>query len=298
MDQRATTGRHDGGDPPAMEGPRVVEKPQPATQATEATATGRSSGWIAWLIFLVVVAAGSAYLWQRPQASAPVERGGRRMMQPSSIGVATVATGDMTVSLDALGAVAELAAAAGEGTALINAGDGRSAHPTQGLLDMLTLRQAKGRIALLAAVAEVGGAWTTAQSTAALSDLADAALDASLDFLMRKAADKGDPVPGADASAAGSRLARLRRLHRHEAEELDAPAHLRLGGRGDLPAHELAGLGQGPVGEIRHGRQRTVVTRSTSAAEVSPARHLATPSSSMVVMPAAMAARSTADAPA
>lgn len=41
-------------------------------------------------------------------------------------------------------AVAELAAAAGEGTALINAGDGRSAHPTQGLLDMLTLRQVKG----------------------------------------------------------------------------------------------------------------------------------------------------------
>ena len=42
------------------------------------------------------------------------------------------------------GAVEALAAAAGEGTALINAGDGRSAHPTQGLLDMLTLRQAKG----------------------------------------------------------------------------------------------------------------------------------------------------------
>jgi aspartate carbamoyltransferase catalytic subunit len=42
------------------------------------------------------------------------------------------------------GAVAALAEAAGEGTALINAGDGRSAHPTQGLLDMLTLRQAKG----------------------------------------------------------------------------------------------------------------------------------------------------------
>jgi len=42
------------------------------------------------------------------------------------------------------GAVAELAAAAGEGTSLVNAGDGRNAHPTQGLLDMLTLRQAKG----------------------------------------------------------------------------------------------------------------------------------------------------------
>lgn len=42
------------------------------------------------------------------------------------------------------GAVAELAAAANPGTVLLNAGDGRSNHPTQGLLDMLTLRQAKG----------------------------------------------------------------------------------------------------------------------------------------------------------
>ncbi len=42
------------------------------------------------------------------------------------------------------GAVAALAAAVAPGTALINAGAGRSAHPTQGLLDMLTLRQAKG----------------------------------------------------------------------------------------------------------------------------------------------------------
>lgn len=42
------------------------------------------------------------------------------------------------------GAVAELARAANAGTALLNAGDGRSNHPTQGLLDMLTLRQAKG----------------------------------------------------------------------------------------------------------------------------------------------------------
>ena len=42
------------------------------------------------------------------------------------------------------GAVAELADAAQPGTVLLNAGDGRSNHPTQGLLDMLTLRQSKG----------------------------------------------------------------------------------------------------------------------------------------------------------
>ncbi|HSR65735.1 MAG TPA: aspartate carbamoyltransferase catalytic subunit [Xanthomonadaceae bacterium] len=42
------------------------------------------------------------------------------------------------------GAVAALAQVAAPGTVLVNAGDGRTAHPTQGLLDMLTLRQAKG----------------------------------------------------------------------------------------------------------------------------------------------------------
>ena len=42
------------------------------------------------------------------------------------------------------GAAEMLAAHAGEGTTIINAGDGRSAHPTQGLLDVLTIKQAKG----------------------------------------------------------------------------------------------------------------------------------------------------------
>jgi len=43
------------------------------------------------------------------------------------------------------GAVAALAEDVNPGTALVNAGDGRRGHPTQGLLDMLTLRQVKGR---------------------------------------------------------------------------------------------------------------------------------------------------------
>ncbi|KAA2285163.1 aspartate carbamoyltransferase catalytic subunit [Arenimonas fontis] len=43
------------------------------------------------------------------------------------------------------GAVAELAAGVRPDTRLVNAGDGRAAHPTQALLDMLSLRQAKGR---------------------------------------------------------------------------------------------------------------------------------------------------------
>jgi aspartate carbamoyltransferase catalytic subunit len=41
------------------------------------------------------------------------------------------------------GALNALAACVDSKTRIINAGDGRSAHPTQGLLDMLTLRQSK-----------------------------------------------------------------------------------------------------------------------------------------------------------
>jgi aspartate carbamoyltransferase catalytic subunit len=41
------------------------------------------------------------------------------------------------------GALNALAASVDSKTRIINAGDGRSAHPTQGLLDMLTLRQTK-----------------------------------------------------------------------------------------------------------------------------------------------------------
>ena len=37
-----------------------------------------------------------------------------------------------------------LASAAADGSSVVSAGDGRSSHPTQGLLDMLTIRQRKG----------------------------------------------------------------------------------------------------------------------------------------------------------
>jgi len=83
------------------------------------------------------------------------------------------------------------------------------------------LRIAKGRTALLAAIAETGGAWTTAQSTAALSDLADAALDAALNFLMRQAAQKGLlAIPAEQANAANSGLA-IFALGKHGGRELN-----------------------------------------------------------------------------
>ena len=65
------------------------------------------------------------------------------------------------------------------------------------------LREAKGRVALLAAAAETAGVWSTAQSTAALSDLADVALDAGLAVLLRKAAEKGDVATGTVPETSG-----------------------------------------------------------------------------------------------
>ena len=81
------------------------------------------------------------------------------------------------------------------------------------------LRTAKGRVALLAAASETDGSWTTAQSTAALSDLADAALDAALDLLMRHAAGRG-LVEATSASAATSGLA-IFALGKHGGRELN-----------------------------------------------------------------------------
>ncbi|PJK14154.1 aspartate carbamoyltransferase catalytic subunit [Lysobacteraceae bacterium NML07-0707] len=67
------------------------------------------------------------------------------------------------------GLVAEFAQSAAPGTALINAGDGRSQHPTQALLDMLTIREAKGRDFSALKVAIVGD---ILHSRVARSDLA------------------------------------------------------------------------------------------------------------------------------
>ena len=79
------------------------------------------------------------------------------------------------------------------------------------------LRTAKQQVALLAAAAETAGIWTTAQSTAALSDLADAALDAGLAVLLRRAIEKGDLKPTIAASCGLALFA----LGKHGGRELN-----------------------------------------------------------------------------
>ncbi|MDH6232007.1 multidrug efflux system membrane fusion protein [Mesorhizobium soli] len=68
----------------------------------------RSGGWLPWLIFLALLAAAGAYWWQRPQFSEPPATQ-RHASQPVSIGAATVGTGNINVTLNALGTVTSLA---------------------------------------------------------------------------------------------------------------------------------------------------------------------------------------------
>ncbi|WP_316359538.1 bifunctional [glutamine synthetase] adenylyltransferase/[glutamine synthetase]-adenylyl-L-tyrosine phosphorylase [Devosia sp.] len=115
---------------------------------------------------------------------------------------------------------------------------GRTASSEDALAPVL--RIAKGRTALLAALAETGGAWTTAQSTAALSDLADAALEASLNLLMRQAAEKGQlTIPVAEATAANSGLA-IFALGKHGGQELNYSSDIDIVAFYDLEKGVLA----------------------------------------------------------
>jgi glutamate-ammonia-ligase adenylyltransferase len=100
----------------------------------------------------------------------------------------------------------------------------------------ILLRRAKGRIALLAAMAETGRRWTTEKATAALSDLADAALDASLDFLVRRAAERGQT---AATGAADCGLA-LFALGKHGGRELNYSSDIDIVAFFDPTAGKLA----------------------------------------------------------
>ncbi len=73
---------------------------------------------------------------------------------------------------------------------------------------MRVLRVAKRRIALLTAIADITGQWSLERVTATLSDLADAALQASVRFLLSQAAARGDiGLPDLEQPTEGSGFA-------------------------------------------------------------------------------------------
>ena len=72
---------------------------------------------------------------------------------------------------------------------------------------MRALRLARRRVALLTALADIGGQWSLDQVTGALSDFADRALGAAASHLLRRAAEAGDLVlPSLDRPSEDSGL--------------------------------------------------------------------------------------------
>ena len=61
---------------------------------------------------------------------------------------------------------------------------------------MTALRLLKAQSALAIALADISGAWDLDRTTGALSDFADAALSAAVDWLLRQAGGEGDPTAG------------------------------------------------------------------------------------------------------
>ncbi|WP_417580495.1 bifunctional [glutamine synthetase] adenylyltransferase/[glutamine synthetase]-adenylyl-L-tyrosine phosphorylase [Pelagibacterium sp.] len=84
-----------------------------------------------------------------------------------------------------------------------------------------SLRIGKARGALLSAIAEIGAVWTARETTRCMSDLADAALEAALDFLMAEAGREGKLANlDEDLRAANSGLA-IFALGKHGGQELN-----------------------------------------------------------------------------
>ncbi|WP_196259194.1 bifunctional [glutamine synthetase] adenylyltransferase/[glutamine synthetase]-adenylyl-L-tyrosine phosphorylase [Pelagibacterium limicola] len=86
---------------------------------------------------------------------------------------------------------------------------------------MARLRIGKARGALLSAVTEIGKVWTARETTRAMSDIADAAIGAALDFLMREAAARGDLAMPAERASAESSGLTVFALGKHGGRELN-----------------------------------------------------------------------------
>jgi glutamate-ammonia-ligase adenylyltransferase len=84
----------------------------------------------------------------------------------------------------------------------INAATGDAWRDTTEAALMAALRRARGEVALLAALADLGGVWGVVAVTAALSAFADAAVGAAVRFLLAQAATSGD-IATADVDQSG-----------------------------------------------------------------------------------------------
>src|SRR6202046_211458 len=83
--------------------------PAPVAPTTVETAPRRRRNWLLWIVILTALAAAGVYAWKKYENAAPSanpeETSGRPAQPPQTVRVAPVITGDMPLTIDALGTV-------------------------------------------------------------------------------------------------------------------------------------------------------------------------------------------------
>ncbi len=146
----------------------------------------------------------------------------------------------------------------GEAAAACRAAD--SSEPV-----MQALRTLKGRAALLIALADCGGAWGVDEAVAAISSVADAAVKATVDHILRKASERGACTPAdPDRPGAGSGLIVLA-LGKHGARELNYSSDIDLVLFYDPERAEAAGIAEPSSFFVRLARDLSRILQERTA---------------------------------
>jgi glutamate-ammonia-ligase adenylyltransferase len=130
---------------------------------------------------------------------------------------------------------------------------------------MSALRALKARAALLIALADCGGVWGVEEAIAALSCTADVAVQATVDFILRKAAERGAYQPtDPDAPGEGSGLIVLA-LGKHGAGELNYSSDIDIVLFYDAELAEAAGIAEPASFFVRLARDLSRILQERTA---------------------------------
>ncbi len=130
---------------------------------------------------------------------------------------------------------------------------------------MSALRTLKGRAALLIALADCGGVWGVDEAVAAITDVADVAVRSTVDFILRKAAERGvftpaDPVhPGLASGLI------VLALGKHGARELNYSSDIDIVLFYDPEIAQASGIAEPPSFFVRLARDLSRILQERTA---------------------------------
>ena len=132
-------------------------------------------------------------------------------------------------------------------------------------LVMSALRTLKGRAALLIALADCGGAWGVDEAVAAITSVADVAVRATVDHILRKAAERGAFSPADPAHPGFSSGLMVLALGKHGARELNYSSDIDIVLFYDPEIAEASGIAEPPSFFVRLARDLSRILQERTA---------------------------------